>query len=466
MQWLVNPYVIPLIAAGLITVICALFVAQQGRVAGATSLLGLCVSVGIWSFAYAFELASPGLSGEIFWSKVEYIGIPFVPLFFFLFSYEFAQPSKKFSRSNIFLLFLSSSIFTLFAWTNEFHHLIWSQLGQKDMGGYLLLTLEHGIVFWILIIYSYLLLIFGSILIIRRVFTSSPEFKTQSYIVLAGSGVTWLGNIFYISQLGPIPEIDFTPISFMISSLVFSVGLFRFGMLDIMPIAGEYVLESLDDIVMVINSKGILVFVNRAFEYYFKTIPATLIGKRAESALQNWPAIRALVDQNNTIKKEITVASPGITPFIFDVRIFNIRLRLNESLGRVIILNDVTEWRSAESRVAQQQLQNVGSMEIPLTVVYRIGDDKIVDANRSFLLDFGYERQDVLGRSLIDLRFWDSETRADFLRAFPENGGLNNFKLFVKLSNGEKRPYFISASRLEMQNGKYIVLLAKEEPSE
>lgn len=462
MQWLTNPYFVPLIVAGLITIICALFVAQQGRVAGATSLLGLCVSVGIWAFAYAFELANVELSGEIFWAKVEYIGIPFVPLFFFLFSYEFTQPANRLPRNRIYFLLLASTIFTLLAWTNEFHHLIWTQLGQKDMGGYQLLTLEHGIVFWVLIIYSYLLLVLGSLLIIRRVITSSPEFKTQSYIVLIGGAVTWFGNIFYISGLGPIPEIDFTPISFMISSLVFSIGLFRFGMLDIMPIAGEYVLESLDDIVMVINSKGVLVFVNRAFEYYFKIIPATLIGGRAESALKPWPAIRALVDQNNTIKKEITVVSPDVPPFIFDVRVFNIRLRMNESLGRVIILNDITEWRSAESRVAQQQLKNVGSMEIPLTLVYRIGDDRIVDVNRSFLLDLGYERKDVLGRSLIDLHVWDSEIRAEFLRAFSESGSLSNYKLHIKLQNGEKRPYFVSASRLEMQDGKYIVMIAKE----
>jgi len=35
--------------------------------------------------------------------------------------------------------------------------------------------------------------------------------------------------------------------------MIYSIGLLRFGILDIMPIAGESVLESMEDIVFVLN---------------------------------------------------------------------------------------------------------------------------------------------------------------------------------------------------------------------
>jgi PAS domain S-box-containing protein len=132
----------------------------------------------------------------------------------------------------------------------------------------------------------------------------------------------------------------------------------------------------------------------------------------------------------------------------------------------VIILSDITERRSAESRVVQQQLQDVGSVDIPLTVIYRISDEKIVDVNRTFLLNLGYERKNVLGRSLLDLGFWDSYQRVDFLRALFKEGKLSDYPLRISSSNGEKKPYFFSATQLEVQGGKYIAILAQEDSKE
>jgi|GEM_PF-1281579 len=463
MQWQTNPYFIPMIVAGFITLVCALFVAQRGnRVAGSTSLLGLIITVCIWAFAYSFELVSAELNWQVFWAKVEYLGIPFVPLFFFIFAYEFSQNLRRLSRRDIALLSVPAFIFLLLAWTNEYHELIWNRIGQKDMGEYFLLSLDHGIAFWLLIAYSYLLLFLGSMAVVRRVINSPTEFKNQSFIILAGAGITWLGNIIYISGLSPVPDLDLTPISFMISSVIFSLGLFRFGMLDIMPIAGESILESMDDIVMVINARENLVFINRAFDYYFRVSPSSLMGKPAMKAFARWPLLQALVDSSNTIRKEITIAPADRSPFIFDVRVFSVRLKAEQTIGRVIMLSDVTERRSAESRVSQQQLQDVGSAEIPLMVMYRLSDDKIVDVNRTFLVNLRYERKNVLGRSLLDIMFWDSYQRADFLRAVYKSGSLHDYALRVGSSNGSRLPYVFSASQLEIQGGKYIVMIAQE----
>jgi PAS domain S-box-containing protein len=394
---------------------------------------------------------------------VEYLGIPLVPMFMFIFAYEISQSTKKLTRRDFVLLGFPPIVFTLLAWTNNYHGWIWSEIGQKDMGNYYLLSLEHGFAFWFLIAYSYILLFAGTIVLVRRVYTSPAEFRVQSFIILAGAGITWLGNMIYISRLSPIPELDFTPISFMASGIIFSIGLFRFGILDIMPIAGEAVLESMDDIVIVINAKDRVVFINRSFEYFFRVSPSALISKNAITAFAPWPSISTLIGHNNTIRKEITVVSAEKTAFIFDVRMFNVRWRAEQTLGRVIILSDITERRSAESRVVQQQLQDVGSADIPLTVIYRIVDEKIVDVNRTFLLNLGYERKNVLGRSLLELGFWDLYQRADFLRALFKEGKLTDYSLSIRSSVGEKKPYLFSANQIEIQGGKYIVMLAQED---
>jgi PAS domain S-box-containing protein len=464
MQWQTNPYFAPIFIAGLIALVCALFIALRGsKVSGSASLLGLISSITVWAFTYAFELASAKQEWEVFWSKAEYMGIPFVPLFFFIFAYEFTQNSGKLHRKIVSVIAAPAFIFLLLAWTNEYHGLIWSKIGQKDMGGYYLLSLEHGVAFWILIAYSYILLLAGLIVIIRRVISSPPEFKQQSFIILIGAGLTWLGNVIYISGLSPVPELDLTPISFVISSVIFSFGLFRFGILDIMPIAGESVLESMDDIVIVINPKGNLVYVNHAFDYYFRVAPLSLIGRQVADALAPWPLLRTLTDNANTIRKEITITTANQSVVIFDVRIFNIRLRANDIVGRVITLRDITERRAAENRLNQQQPQDAGSGEIPMMVMYRTSDDKIVDVNRTFLINLGFERRDVLGRTLIEIKFWGLYQRADFLRALYKEGNLKDHAFTVGQEKEIQHSYIFSASLLEIQGINYVVMLARED---
>lgn len=460
MQWQTNPYFAPIIISSLIAIVCAFFViTRRNRASGSTALLGLIFSVIIWGFAYAMELASVSLKWQIFWAKVEYLGIPFVPLFFFIFAYQFTQSTSKLSRRVIFFLVVISSIFVLLAWTNEFHNLIWTELGKKNIDGYYMLTLGHGMAFWLLITYSYILLAIASISIIRRALSGPAEIRKQTYIILVGASVTWLGNIIYISGLSPVPELDLTPIGFVISSVIFSFGIFGYGMLDIMPIAGEFILESLDDVVIVTNPKGMLIYVNRAFEYYFSNPVQSLIGRQATEAFSNLPVLKSLFDSSNTIRREITVTPENRPLFIFNVRTFNIRLSANEVIGRVTILNDITERRAAENRLSQQSLE-AGSGDLPLMVMYRVSDDKIVDVNRTFLINLGYERKDVLGRTLMGVQFWGVNQRADFLRMLYKNGSLKDYAFEIG-KNGQK--YILSASQIEMQDTKYIVIFAQED---
>lgn len=459
MQWQTNPYFAPIIISSLIAIVCAFFViSRRNRASGSTALLGLIFSVIIWGFAYAMELASVSLTWQVFWAKVEYLGIPFVPFFFFIFAYQFTQSTLNISRRVIFFLVLISSVFVLLAWTNEFHNLIWTSIGQKNIDGYYMLTIGHGIAFWLLIAYSYILLVIASISIIRRVLNSPAEIRKQTYIILVGASVTWLGNIIYISGLSPVPELDLTPIGFVISSVIFSFGIFGYGMLDIMPIAGESILESLDDVVIVTNPKGTVIYVNRAFEYYFHNPVFSLIGRQATEAFSSLPVLKSLFDNTNTIRREITITPENRPLFVFNVRTFNVRLSANEVIGRVTILNDITERRAAENRLSQQNIEG-GAGDLPLMVMYRANDDKIIDVNRTFLINLGYERKDVLGRTLMGVQFWSASQRADFLRLLYKNGALKDYAFEVGKS-GQK--YILSASQVEMQDVKYIVIFAQE----
>ncbi len=460
MQWQNNPYFIPLIIAGLISLVNALVVSQRRGVAGSLPLLGMLLSLTGWSFAYAFELASSSLAWQLFLTKVQYLGIVCTPVFFLLFTLEYARQRQFLKRGIIYWLWLIPLITLVLVWTNDFHALIWSKISQKDGGGFYLLSLEHGIAFWVWAAYSYICLLLGSIILVRRAASSPPELKPQSYILVFGLGITLMGNIIYLAGLSPVPDLDLTPITFIISMIAYSIGLFRFGILDIMPIAGETVLESLDTVVIVIDDTDRIAYINQAFEYYTGVESTTFIGKSA-STLSIWPDLSKLTTSQTKVRGEIVMTIEGRALVYFDTRVSTVRWK-SQRLGRACILEDVSERRRAEKSVFGANDESLLSNDnIPVVCILRSQDEKIIEVNRSFILELGYERKNVVGQSLLQLGVWDAYQRAEFLKILRSEGFVKSHPLLLVNTHREKKPYLVSAHKMDVQENSYFVILAQ-----
>ncbi|HUH99273.1 MAG TPA: histidine kinase N-terminal 7TM domain-containing protein [Anaerolineales bacterium] len=459
MQWLNNPFVFPILIAGLLSVVNALVVAQRRRVTGSMPLFGILLAIAWWSFTYVFELASSQQNWELLWSKMEYIGIVTVPVFFLLFALEYSGYRSRIQRW-ITLLWIIPALTLFLVWTNDFHGLIWSHISQQMIGGYYLLALQHGIAFWIWAAYSYLCLLAGLIILIVKAVSSPPEFRLQAGIIATGAILSAVGNLLYLFKLLPIQNLDTTPISFAITTLIYSIGLFRFGILDIMRIASETVLESMDEVVIVLNNQSYIVFINNVFEYYFGMDPKSLIGKFSDEAFGAWPGLKEVAAQSSNKRDEIELNLPNFGLVFFDITVSKIRGANKREVGRTIVLDDVTERRHAERRIAGESIG--GTAEIPLILVYRAGDERIIEVNRTFLLQLGYERRDVVGRSLLEAGIWDAYQRAEFLRALYREGALKDHILQFTGQGNKLIAYKSFVDQNEIQGERYVVVMAQE----
>ncbi len=348
MQWQSNPYVIPMIVAGIISLINALVVSQRRGVPGSLPLLGMLLALSGWSFTYAFELASAKIEWQLFWAKIEYVGIASIPTLYLLFTLEYARHKKVFEGKRIYWVWIFSITTVLLVWTSNSHQLFWTDMSQKDGGGFLLLSLEYGPAFFVWIAYSYISFLIGSIVLIRRSLVSPPELKLQSYILVLGASISFAGNIIYLTGLSPIPDLDITPITLILSMLIYSIGLLRFGILDIMPIAGETILESLDDVVIVLDETGRIAYINQAFDYYINTDAKDFIGKPA-SVLPIWDMLKKLIDSHTMARGEVVMNIDGREPAYFHTHISTVRWK-TQRLGKAIILEDISERRRAERK--------------------------------------------------------------------------------------------------------------------
>ena len=75
---------------------------------------------------------------------------------------------------------------------------------------------------------------------------------------------------FTLVQLSPVQGLDLTPFAFTLSGIFIALSIFKFKMLDIVPVAYNNLFDKLSTGVLVIDSQKRIVDINPAAENYFK----------------------------------------------------------------------------------------------------------------------------------------------------------------------------------------------------
>jgi hypothetical protein len=143
----------------------------------------------------------------------------------------------------------------------------------------------------------------------------------------------------------------------------------------------------------------------------------------------------------------------------FNVRVSTVRWK-SQRLGRAFILEDITERRRGEISAFAGDENLFSPDQIPVICVLRSQDEKIIEVNRSFVLELGYERKDVVGQSLFHLGILDAYQRGELLGMLRSEGLVKNHPLTLVSINREKKAFSVSAHRTDILEDSYFVLLA------
>ncbi len=457
-----NPYSILSIISTITAFTVAAIAWKRRAVPGAISLALLLVAAGVWALAYAIELSVVSLQAQIFWSKVEYIGIINIPVLYLVFSLEYTRQERYLNKQSTLLLWIIPVITLLLVWTNELHLLIWSGFQQVNFNNNLVFTVDHGTFFWIYAAYSYILLLIGAVILVQNAITAKGAHRNQAAVMVLGTAVTWIGNIVYLTGLSPIPEIDTSSLTLTISGLIFAWGLFRLGLLDLVPIAGEKVLESLDDGALVLDHNNRIVYMNKAFEYYTGVWAEEVIGKPAAEALSELPGLYSVHANLDNLNTDIALDRGDGQKLFINLRIAPIQ-DAGKAVGRVFILHDITERKQAEQRLLPiEDARGSQVASIPVFMVLRMDDGKIVEVNRSFIIGMGFQREEVIGRTPLEIGMWTAEQRSALLRELREKGQLTEYPIQFGTRLNGRIPFFLSASTLHLKNDGFMMWIIHE----
>lgn len=131
----------------------------------------------------------------------------------------------------------------------------------------------------------------------------------------------------------------------------------------------------------------------------------------------------------------------------------------NETIvGASAITRDITERKKAEERF--QKAFNANPE--PVTIA-TISEGHYIDVNESFLRVTGYAREEVIGRTSLELNFWERpEDRSKLVEMLTKQDSVRDLEIRFLTKSGERRTALDSAEVIEVAGQKCILTIFKD----
>lgn len=352
MNWQYAPLVaIFSLAAGLALGI-ALYAWRRRAAPGIPFFVWLMIAVAVWDLTSAAEFAAIPVSTKILWSKISYLGIVNVAPLWFLFALHYTEPTPWLAGRKIALLWIIPITIVLLVGTNEWHRWIWPTVTPSSDAPGAMLIYQHGPAAWVNAVYSYLLLLLGTLCLVRHVLYLPSVYRKQATVLLISASIPWAGNLVYLARLSPLPGLDLTPLGFVLTGLLMVWGLFRLQLLNLVPIARDALIESMADAVLVVDTSHRIVDANPAAGQWLGHDKSYLVGQSVKILRQKWPGLGECCLGPSEVQVEVSLGSLS-SPQWIELRaspLYDRRQRLN---GWVLVLHDITERKRAEETLRQ-----------------------------------------------------------------------------------------------------------------
>ena len=127
-------------------------------------------------------------------------------------------------------------------------------------------------------------------------------------------------------------------------------------------------------------------------------------------------------------------------------------------VGFAAITRDISDRKKAEERFYKA----FNATPEPITIA-NLADGRFVDVNETFLRVTGFSREDVIGRTSLELKFWDrAEDRTNLVKALNKHGSVRDMEMTFLAKSGERRTGLNSAEVIDIAGQKCVLAIFKD----
>lgn len=305
----------------------------------------ILICAGIWATGSALETFVVDLGTKVrLITTIPYLGITGVIYFWSLFTIIYSQHEQWLNKWTMALLAVMPVTTYLLVLTGTAHPYIWESYWLVERNGYAYFDQAYGIGFWIWAVYAYLVILVGALLIITAVIRFPRLYQGQAVMLILGVLIPLISNVLYLTGLNPIAPLDLSPVSLTLTGILITIGLLRFRLFNLVPIAHDLVFKAVTNGVIILDLKGQIVDLNPAAEQVLNRRRDELVGQTGLTAL---PEYAELIRQFKNVWETKTEIALGSDQRIYELQIMPLTNRRQKAVGRVILLYDITERRAA-----------------------------------------------------------------------------------------------------------------------
>ena len=333
-------------------------------------------SVFIYSLGYMLELSGNSAESIFFALKIEYLGIPFISVFWFLFALEY---NKYKIRNKIVYasLFVFPVITLILLYTNDSHHWYYNEFGVDESGPFPVAFFVKGAWYYVQFVYTQILSLAGVVLFYAMTRKAKGYRKKQANLIFLASILPWCGNL--LEQLGlTLPGIDMEPFYLTLPIPVFSIAMTRLLMFNIAPIARTKVFETMRTPVLVLDKDLNIADFNQFASRVLPELSQEAIGLSAREVFDEHEEFIEKIQTIGDDTMEVEFRNGGETLY-FSMSATKLASSCGKDLGFAILLYDITE-----NKRLLKKLHRLASLDA-LTQVYGrrfFVDTCMVEVNR------------------------------------------------------------------------------------
>ncbi len=469
LSWQRNmPYSLPLIVVAVSTTLIAIYMWKRKEAPGSKMGAFLMLACAEWIFCYSLELAGVSPATKIFWNKAQYVGAVFVPTLWLIFTLHFTGREHWLTRRNSILLCVIPLVTLVLVFTNSHHNLMWSNVTIDFTTPVLSLEKTFGILFWCFLAYTYGLLAVSAYLLLQMLFYSSHLYRWQASALLIGEAIPSAGKLISILGLNPFGYLDLEVAGLVISSLMVAWCIFRLRLLDLVPVARDIIIESMQDAIIVLDAEEHIVDINDAAAQLIGYTASEAIGWRLDQIWPQWQRELELPQNATHERKEIIVGEEP-TARTLDVSVSPLLDWRGRLMTRIMVFRDITERKRSEEILRQSQQRQARVLNAVPDMIYEMDlRGNILFANAFAQETIGIRLDESTGLKISDLLEGEDMRQAaavtsNLLRG---KGNLSPSIYMLHTKDGRCIPIEAHARLLETLNGHPVVLGVARDISE
>ena len=261
----------------------------------------LMLSMAVYSLGAFMEPLRMDLPWMLLWNNFTYLGLVWLGPLWLIVAGRYGELPVFRNRRFLALLFLLPVLTLLFKYSDPLFHLFYRAVWMSGHDNPLMVGFSRGPWYWAHMAYASITVAAGLLVLFWVWFTSASAYKRQIALFVTAGLLPFLFLLVYIVGSPAFP-FDIIPLSFLLSAPLFLVSLVRFRFLETRPLTVSTALEILNSGLILLDSRGNLVEVNRTVRELLEGGESLSLPVPFEEAVSLFPYLKKLdlaLDEQN-----------------------------------------------------------------------------------------------------------------------------------------------------------------------